>query len=283
MRTARLSSLLRWAAPVAALGLALTAGTARAEVGVDEAPSPGPGVGEEAAPAAAAPPAASVVEPDEGPPPSEEAPEEDEAGEGGASGGGPAGGEDAEEAGAARTYGHHFQGGIGVLVGTGYFFELPYANRSCTQVEDGVPTAGTNCQGMSPLFIDFQGSFGVTDGLEVLVEFRLGLLEQYLQNAPNTDEGRITDQDPTRPMAFGVGVRYYTDPLGMFKFFVGALVDIDFTPSVDVDVTVRPMVGFQVDFIRWVGVFLQVSPTISFIRSLRFAFDGGGGLQFRFP
>jgi hypothetical protein len=60
-------------------------------------------------------------------------------------------------------------------------------------------------------------------------------------------------------------------------------VDIDFTPNVDLDVTVRPLVGLQFDFIRWAGAYLQISPTISFIRALHFAFDGGLGLQFRFP
>jgi hypothetical protein len=52
---------------------------------------------------------------------------------------------------------------------------------------------------------------------------------------------------------------------------------------VDVDVTLRPFFGIQFDIVRWVGLFLQITPTMGFIRSFRFAFDGGGGVQVRFP
>jgi hypothetical protein len=86
-----------------------------------------------------------------------------------------------------------------------------------------------------------------------------------------------------RPMAFGVGVRYFVSPRSRFKFSIGALLDIDFTSSVKTDVFIRPIFGFQIEIVRWVAFFIQASVNLSFVRSFSIGLDGGGGFQFRFP
>lgn len=171
-------------------------------------------------------------------------------------------------------FGHRLQGGVGVTVGTGYQFEVAYGGDYCYDEED--PEASV-CNHRSPLFMDFMLSFGVTEGLEILLEYRLALLEESFGG---NDGAAITT---SRPMAVGIGVRYFVSPLNRFKFFIGALVDVDFTKNLPVAVTVRPIFGLQIEIVRWVAFFIQGSVNISFVRSFGISLDGGGGFQFRFP
>ena len=193
--------------------------------------------------------------------------QEPEAGEG-------EGGEaDDEEVPRSRQFGHRFQGGIGFVIGSGYFFEVAYGGNYCYMEDD--PEASV-CHGRTPVFFDFQASFGVTDGLEILLEYRLGLLEERRMSESGTP-------DDSRPMAFGLGVRYFIGATNRIKAFIGALLDIDFTEGLKTDVFLRPLFGMQVEIVRWVGFFIQASVNLSFVRSFGVALDAGGGFQFRFP
>lgn len=171
-------------------------------------------------------------------------------------------------------FGHRFQGGIGFVVGSGYFFEAAYGGSYCYMEDEPEPSV---CHGRTPVFFDFQLSFGVTDGLEILLEYRLGLLEESFGG----DEGVLPTT--SRPMAFGFGIRYFIGATNRIKAFLGALLDIDFTQGLKVDVFVRPLFGLQIEIVRWVAFFLQGSVNLSFVRSFGIALDAGGGLQFRFP
>lgn len=199
-----------------------------------------------------------------------------EAGEGEAGEGEETGEEEEEE---DRGFGHRFQGGLGILAGTGYQFAIAWGGEYCHQPgeEDGQEV----CHHRSPVFFDIQASFGVTEGLEVLAEYRIGLLEEIYLADSRVEED--PGEQASRPMAVGVGVRYYVSPLNRFKFFVGALFDIDFTKNLPVDVTLRPIFGLQIEFIRWMGFFVQASVNLSFIRNFGLSIDVAGGLQFRFP
>lgn len=185
--------------------------------------------------------------------------------------------EEEEETPRSRQFGHRYQAGIGLVAGSGYRFEVAYGGDYCYQDDDNPYDEPSVCNGRSPVFFDFQLAFGVTDGLEVLLEYRLGLLEEHFGGE---EHAAFTTG---RPMAIGVGVRYFVSPLSRFKFFIGALLDIDFTRTVKTDVFVRPVFGFQIEIVRWVAFFVQVSVNLSFVRSFSIGLDGGGGFQFRFP
>jgi hypothetical protein len=182
--------------------------------------------------------------------------------------------EEEEEEDRSLHFGHRFQGGIGILAGTGYFFEIAYGGDTCYQ--EGSDNENV-CHGRAPVFLDIQLSFGVTEGLEILAEYRLGLLTETF----TAKDGASTTE--SRPMAVGLGLRYYVAPLNRAKFFLGALFDIDFTSGLKTDFTVRPIFGFQFDFVRWVGLFVQASVKLSFVRAFGLALDGAAGLQIRFP
>lgn len=171
-------------------------------------------------------------------------------------------------------FGHRFQGGIGVLVGSGYFLEVAYGGDYCYQEGEEEPSV---CHGRSPVFLDIQASFGVTNRLEILAEYRLGLITENFGN----EVGQNIRE--SRPMAIGVGIRYYIGAENRFKFFVGALIDVDFTKGLKTDFTLRPIFGFLVEFVRWVGFFVQASVELGFIRSFSISLDGAAGFQFRFP
>ena len=175
-------------------------------------------------------------------------------------------------------FGHRFQGGIGILAGTGYYFHISYGEDFCHM--EGEEEAQEVCTGRSPVFFDIQASFGVTEGLEILVEYRIGLIgEVYLAN-PTLEDSETSE---SRPMAVGLGIRYNVSPLNRFKFFIGALLDVDFTKNLKTDITLRPIFGLQIEFIRWMGFFVQASVNLSFVRAFGLSLDVGGGLQFRFP
>lgn len=186
--------------------------------------------------------------------------------------------EEAEEERFPRDhFGHRMQGGVGISAGTGLQFEIAYGGDHCDRwdEETNEPKPADEreesvCSHRSPVFMDFQLSFGVTEGLEVLVEYRLGLVEEtYLLNS--------------RPMAAGLGIRYYVSPLSRVKFSIGVVIDVDFTKNVKTDVAIRPIFGLQVEIVRWVGFFIQGSVNLNFVRSFGISLDGTGGFQFRFP
>lgn len=164
-------------------------------------------------------------------------------------------------------FGHRLQVGLSALVGVGYQFDVAYGGDHCNM---GDGTIASVCNHRSPMTLDIQLSFGITEGLEILAEYRLGLIEE-------------TFLDGSRSMAAGLGIRYFISPLNRFKFFIGALLDIDFTQGLDLDVFLRPIFGLQIEIVRWVAFFIQASVNLSFIRSFGISLDGGAGIQIRFP
>jgi hypothetical protein len=120
--------------------------------------------------------------------------------------------------------------------------------------------------------MDFQGSFGVTRGLAVIVDFRLGLEQDFTHS---------------RPLALAPGIKYYIDAEDRLKFFITLQLAIDFTgqlPDVPrTDFGVRNAVGLQFDVHRMFGFWLQLGDTLAFRRYFRFELDAALGLELRFP
>jgi len=164
---------------------------------------------------------------------------------------------------------HRTQGGLGIIVGSGYRGLVRYqGSASC----EGGGSDRTFCHSRVPTFLDIEGSFGVTRALSTIVDVSVGLEKDFTHG---------------RPFAVAPGIKYYVDPEGRMKFFVTLQLALDFTeqlPDVPtVDVGVRNAVGLQFDMHRLFGFWLQLGDTLAFRRYFRFELDAAGGIEARFP
>jgi hypothetical protein len=169
---------------------------------------------------------------------------------------------------AAPTMSHKLQFGLAVLPGTGYRGIMPYSDTvKCGQPDKRV------CTQRLPFFLDVQPSFAFANHWDVLVDLRFGLEQDFTKS---------------REVAFAPGVRYWVDPEEHAKFFATVQAAYDTSPQVDPmvkksDLALRNSNGFQYDFMRNFGAYLQFGETIGFVRWLRFEIDAGIGVQARLP
>jgi len=165
---------------------------------------------------------------------------------------------------------HRYQFGAAVRLGSGYRVIAPYEKEFCGQADKSV------CGGMYPLYLEISPSFGITGALEVLIDFRLPL------DAP--------DYTGTKGFFFSPGIKYYTSPESLFKFYLTGQVVFEFQ-SVDhrgaadlasFDFGVRSAMGLQFDLLRYVGLFAQAGVVFGFSRWFTFLADFAGGVQVRY-
>ncbi|MDY0004990.1 MAG: hypothetical protein RBU30_27065, partial [Polyangia bacterium] len=150
----------------------------------------------------------------------------------------------------------------------------------CGQL-DGADNASF-CNGMHPVFTDFGLSFGVIPQLDILAEFRLGLMDDLTQN---------------RPIMLMPGLRLWIDADQAFKIGVGFQLIVDLTkqnsseqrvygPPVKgevVDFGGRVFGQFQYDFLRYVGIYAKIDASATARRWLGVNLSGQIGIQARVP
>jgi len=169
---------------------------------------------------------------------------------------------------AKPTLSHKLQFGLALLSGTGYRGIFPYQETTdCGQTGKRV------CTQRLPVFLDVQPSFGFAHHWDVLADLRFGLEKDFTKG---------------REFAVAPGVRYWVDPEEHAKFFATVQAAYDTSPQVDPmikksDFALRNSNGFQYDFMRNFGAYLQFGETIGFVRWLRFEIDAGIGVQARLP
>lgn len=171
---------------------------------------------------------------------------------------------------------HDLQFGLAVLLGDGYRGIFPYQ----TMIDCGDAKTNDNrvCTNRSPVFIDLQPSFGLSERWDFLVDLRFGL-------------GR--DFNTHRQFFAMPGFRYWLDPQSQVKFFTTIQLAYDRSsqnnqPNAphqisDNDLGVRNSNGLMVEVMRNFGVFVQFGETIAFYRWLSFSVDAGLGVQARIP
>jgi hypothetical protein len=190
----------------------------------------------------------------------------------------------ADDEGESRTFSHQGQVGVHLQLATGYRMLAPYDEQYCGQ--DGKSI----CSGRSPAFLDAGISYGISHGLELLVEVHLGLEDDF--DGPGGESG---------PRAFGyaAGLRFYVDPDGKLKFFSsieGYVETTDYSETTyampnnvmvkikDVaDYGVRNVNGLIFDFHRTFGLYAHFGETLTFANWLRMELHAGIGVQARFP
>jgi hypothetical protein len=180
---------------------------------------------------------------------------------------------------------HAKQGFVNVGFGTGFYLVAPKEKnnelRACGTKEQSGETGYEGepiCVGRSSAHLEFLGGYGVLPRFEVFAIFRLGL--------EAAEPGR------TRPLQVGAGVKVYSPADGLFKIGIGIAPLFDFSqhatpghPSVDFgyDFVIHVPIQFQFDIVRWVGVYAELAPNISFITEFRLDISAGIGVQGRFP
>lgn len=180
---------------------------------------------------------------------------------------------------------HDKQGFVNVAFGTGFYLVAPKEKNDPLRACETKDANGENgyegepvCTGRSSMHLEFLGGYGVLPRFEVFAIFRLGL------EAPAP--GR------PQPRQLGAGVKVYSPADGLFKIGIGVAPLFDFskhaTPghaSVDFgyDFVIHVPIQFQFDIVRWVGVYAELAPNISFVAEVRFEICAGIGVQGRFP
>jgi len=169
------------------------------------------------------------------------------------------------------SYSHRLQGGLGVIFGSGYRGLVKYNGKPGT-CEDVANSDKTFCHSRLPTFMDIQASFGATRGLAAIVDFRLGLENDFTHS---------------RPLALAPGIKYFIDAQDRLKLFITLQLAIDFTGQLAeiprTDFGIRNAVGLQFDVHRVFGFWLQLGDTLAFRRYFRFELDAAVGLEARFP
>ncbi len=182
------------------------------------------------------------------------------------------------------NFSHRLQAGVGVTVGSGYRVMFKYGDKnnsgqttSCGQLDsEGRPA--TTCTGRISTWLDAKLFFGVSSSVDVVIEQRIGL-----------ESGMAGDFTAGRMFVLMPGIRVYpTDGTKSFKFFVQIQPVFDFTdPGASnlrgYDIGLHEANGFQWDFLKWMGAYLQISETFEFVRAFTFQLEGGGGIEGRFP
>ena len=169
---------------------------------------------------------------------------------------------------ATPSLSHERQFGVAVLPGSGYRVLFPYQE----DVYCGQPGKRV-CNGRLPAYLDLQGSFGFHSHWDALVDLRFGLEADFAR---------------THAFAFAPGVRYWVDPPQRLKFFTTLQVAFDFTEQHNRtlsgwDLAFHNSNGLMFEVMRDLGVYVQFSDTVGFVRWLRFEIDVGAGVQARFP
>jgi hypothetical protein len=166
---------------------------------------------------------------------------------------------------------HKYQVGLALRSGSGYRVIAPYHEEFCGEKT----STGANksvCGGRLRTWLEISPSFGVTAGLELLVDLRF-----YLES----------DLADTRGLFVAPGIKYYTDAESWFKFFAtGQLVlehqDLSSASVSNFDVGLRSALGLHFDVLRYLGFFVQGGVNLAFKRWLTFVVDFGAGIQGRY-
>lgn len=163
---------------------------------------------------------------------------------------------------------HKYQIGFGARIGSGFRVIFPYSKEFCGEA------GKTICTARYPTWLELSPSFGLTHSLEVLVDIRLFLESPDFTNANG--------------FALSPGLKYYTDPDGMFKFFLTGQVYFESQDQrIDsglnsFDLGLRSALGLQFDLLRYVGLYVQAGVVFGFVRWFSFLADFSGGLQVRY-
>ena len=185
----------------------------------------------------------------------------------------------AEEPSAAS---HHKQFQLSARLAFGLRGIVTYDEEYCGDTDTSRPSGFARvCTGRSPQAIDLEFGYGIKRSIDLTLELRLGI-EQDFGNTPGSDGG-------PRPLHLSPGARFFFSD-SRVKFFTTAQLVIDFAGYEDpagealgTDFGVRNMTGLWFDLARSYGFYVFVGETATVARWLRFELEAGVGIQGRYP
>ncbi len=155
-------------------------------------------------------------------------------------------------------------------LGSGYRFIGPYNSEYCGELGKKV------CLNRSPLFLDLGVSYGLSSSVELFLELRFGM-ENDFGPSPSSEGPAIFSIQP--------GVRYYIEEYGRSKVFSTLQMVVDTSEYIegsDIDLAVKNVNGLLFDLHQFGGMYIFVAEMIGWKRWLRFEIEAGMGVQLRF-
>jgi hypothetical protein len=173
-----------------------------------------------------------------------------------------------------ERYDHAHQVGLSVMPGAGYRVIVRY-NEDQTCIDSSGPDSKAICTNNVPVFLDLGLSFGITSGIDLVTEVRLGLARD--------DAAGVGRQFTLSP-----GLRFWLDRDRPLKIYTMVQVVHDRTKQsqdavANTDWGVRNANGIMYDVVRNFGAYFQLGETLGFTRWFRIEIDVGMGVQVRFP
>lgn len=161
--------------------------------------------------------------------------------------------------------------GIGAR-GIATYDNTVYCGKTDPMAENGKASV---CTGRTPLALDLEAAYGVTQSIELTLEMRLGL-ERDVGTGPN-EEG-------PRPFWLAPGARFFFSEEKHTKLFVQPELVLDLAGyDQGKDFGVRGIEGFWIDLHKTYGLYFFVGETLEFSRWLSATFEAGVGFQGRYP
>jgi hypothetical protein len=164
------------------------------------------------------------------------------------------------------------------LRGIATYEDTTYCGETDTMRPSGFAAV---CTGRAPLALDFELGYGVKRAIDLFLELRIGI---------ESDFGANASSDGPHAFHLSPGARFFFREEGRLKLFTTAQLVFDFSgyenaagESLGTDVGVRNMSGIWIDLTRSYGFYVFGSPTVTFVRWLRFELEAGAGFQFRYP
>jgi hypothetical protein len=136
------------------------------------------------------------------------------------------------------------------------------------------------CIGRAPFSIDLDASYGVAQHIEVLLELRIGL---------ERDFGTTPGTDGPRPLHLAPGARFFFSEEKHTKLFVQPELLLDFAGysnaqgQYSTELGLRALEGYWIDFHRTYGMYIFLGESVGFTPWLVAEFEGGVGIQGRYP
>ncbi len=180
-----------------------------------------------------------------------------------------------------KSLSHRLQVSVDLSLALGAAFRVTYSDTVWCGQGDPLSENDTFCVGLAPPALDIGIGFGVLDALELLAEFRVGMMNDTLGN---------------RPLVLMPGLRIWIDPTLPFKIGLALQLVLDFTrqdsatqqghlpeKGTKLDLGVRFFVQVQYDFLRYVGIFARMGLLGTFQKWVGVNLEGSLGVQTRFP
>lgn len=183
---------------------------------------------------------------------------------------------------ADEGFSHEKQFELSIRLALGLRGIAPYHDEYCGDIDNSASNGfAPVCTGRSPFALDFELGYGVHRRIDLFLELRLGL-EQDFGATPQASEG-------ARPFHVSPGARFFFSEAGRAKVFTTAQLVLDFSGYKDpageklgADFGIRNMNGLWFDLDRAYGFYAYVGDTASFARWLRFELEAGIGVQGRY-